>query len=440
MSNLVNQASKLPPKPGVYQFLDDKGLPIYIGKAKDLRKRAKSYFLKGVRSGPKTASMLTAAKKIKYFVVDSEIDALILEAVLIKKFQPKYNSAAKDDKSHLYIKITVGEKIPRVTTARREKETANLRLFGPFPQAAVVKSVLKVLRRIFPFVTQKHSQKKLVTGRIVFVKCLYCHLGLCPGYFESDEKIKEYRKTITKIILFLSGKRKKLINNLKGEMNLAAKKLEFEKAQELKKQIEGLEYITTPARNPEEYLRQPDLVEDIARQKLLELAKILNLKKIPVRIECYDISNMAGIAATGSLVVFVNGIKAPEWYRRFMIKNLARPNDVTMMSEVLERRFANSWPQPDLIIVDGGKAQLGAVGKVLSKLGILVPYISLAKKQEEIFVAGQNQSIKLGKDSPALQLLQAVRDEAHRFAISYHRKLRSKILLAGFSQRVALSQ
>lgn len=422
MEKLENSASKLPQSPGVYQFLGQNLLPVYIGKAKNLRARVKSYFLKGVSLGPKTAAMIKNSAKIDYILVESEIEALLLEAALIKKFQPKYNTIAKDDKSHLYIKITLQNEVPLVTTARREKETRGIKIFGPFPSSSTVRSVLAILRRIFPYCTNNHGGK-------VKRKCLYCHLGLCPFPWESEEKKVEYKKTVNNIILFLQGKKKTLIGRLKKEMEQAAVKLEFETAAKIKKQIEDLEYITTGYRQPEEYLKRPDLVEDVAREKLENLAKILALAKIPQRIECYDISNIGGFAATGSLVVFERGLAAKEWYRRFKITTKQTPDDVAMMKEVLTRRFGNDWPQPDLIVVDGGKGQLLAVNTVLSAIGAKIPYCALAKRQEEIYLPQKARPIKLDKSSPALQLVQSLRDEAHRFAISYHKKLRSKILL-----------
>ena len=174
---------------------------------------------------------------------------------------------------------------------------------------------------------------------------------------------------------------------------------------------------------------RPDLVEDLARERLEQLVNVLNLKKIPYRIECYDISNIQGKAATGSLVVFEAGLPAKDWYRRFRIRTKTTPDDVAMMKEVLLRRFKNDWPPPDLIIVDGGKGQLGAVSEVLSKLKIKIPHAALAKRMEEIYTSEKSQPIRLDKSSPALQIVQSLRDEAHRFAISYHRKLLGKILL-----------
>ena len=414
MTNLAKQAGKLPQKPGVYQFLDEKNTPIYIGKAKKLRDRVKSYFFKDLRLGVKTTSMIAKVKKIDYILVESEIEALLLEADLIKKFQPKYNTIAKDDKSYLYIKITLGNQVPLVTTARREKEMKKVKLFGPFPSAATVRSVLRILRHIFPYCTESHPKRR----------CLYCHLGLCPFPWESNRAMAEYKKTVKKVVLFLEGKRLKLIDNLKKEMATAAKKLEFEKAARIKKQVEDLEYITTPYRSPEEYLSRPDLVEDIAAEKLSSLAQNLNLDQIPERIECYDISNLGGKFAAGSLVVFENGAPARNWYRRFKIRTETGPDDVAMMKEVLERRFRHDWPQPDLLIVDGGKGQLGAVSAVLGNLRIKLPFAALAKREEEIYLPGKPDPVKLDKTSPGLQLIRAVRDEAHRFAISYHKKLR----------------
>ncbi len=241
---------------------------------------------------------------------------------------------------------------------------------------------------------------------------------------------EEYLKTIAKIKKLLSGKTKELTRDLKEEMITFSKEEKFERASVLKKQIENLESLTTTYHAPEEFLTNPTLVDDLALHKLTSLTSALGLQKPPKRIECYDISNISGKYATGSMVVFLNGQVAKDEYRRFKIKFTNSPNDFEMLSEVLTRRFKNDWPKPGLIIIDGGKGQLNVALSVLSRRKFKIPTISLAKRFEEIYTWDKVLPISLTKESPGRQLAQQIRDEAHRFAISYHRHLRSKAFLS----------
>jgi len=411
---LEEQIKKSPRQPGVYQFFDQTGKVIYVGKAKNLRNRLKSY-LQIKDLGAKTAKLVANISQISWIVVTSEIEALLLEASLIKKYQPKYNRVAKDDKSHLYIKIST-DNIPQVTAARRQQPAKNIKLFGPFPSASTVRTVLLILRRIFPYCTHRRPQKS----------CLYIHLGLCSNPYQSEETLAAYHKDIKKIILFLSGKKDQLVKKLTKEMQKLSNEQKFEEAAKIKKQIEVLIYITQPVKKPEEYLAKPDLAEDTLREKLEKTKEELKLEKLPRRIECYDISNVAGKLATGSMVVFENGQPEKSQYRRFRIKLEQKPNDLLMLEEVLKRRFRNSWKLADLIVIDGGREQLRVTQKILNQEDLQIPVVSLAKRFEEIYFDTQSSPLKLAKDSKALQLLQYLRDEAHRFAIVYHRQLRKR--------------
>jgi len=255
MAKLIGKIELLPEKPGIYQFINKFEKVIYVGKANNLKNRVSSYFhLKNL--GPKTKKMIQNAYDLKWIVVASEIEALLLEARLIKELKPKYNSILKDDKSHLYIKITNNE-VPQVITARREKPSKSIQLFGPFPSSRTVRNVLVTLRRIFPYCTHKRRPKS----------CLYVHLGLCPDPYKSRETRKTYRKNITKIITLLKGKRKSLIRNLIREMEKLAKLEKYEEAAKIKKQIDDINYITQPITSPGAYLEKPDLAEDIQKQK-----------------------------------------------------------------------------------------------------------------------------------------------------------------------------
>jgi len=339
-----------------------------------------------------------------------------LEANLIKTHQPVYNNQLKDDKDYIYIKITT-DKFPKVLAARKRDLTDSKEFFGPFPSSSKVRATLKFLRRVFPYSNCKPNQKR---------PCLYFHLGLCPGVCTGFINQNDYRKNIRGIILFLKGDRQKIVSDLERQLKTFSKKLEFEKASVLQTQIEFINYVTKPSRYFEHFV--PDL-EDIRNKEMQDLAKEIGLPKIPTRIECYDISNIGGSDATGSMVVFTDGIADHDEYRRFKIKNVVGINDTAMIAEVIERRLKNNWSPPDLIVVDGGKGQLNAALAVLKKNTKEIPIISLAKRLEEIYIPGNLKPLKLSRQNHALKLIQRLRDEAHRFAITYHRKLRKRHFL-----------
>lgn len=414
---LKSQIAALPDTPGIYLFYDARGQLLYVGKSVSIKKRAASYFTK-TSLGPKTDRMIAKIAKIGYIKVFAEIEALLLEAALIKKQQPFFNTVAKDDKSPLYIKID-NSPIPQVTAVRRQKPQKGISLVGPFPSAKTTREVLKVIRKIFPYCHHKNPKKP----------CLFVHLGLCPYPYQSKEVQANYLNTIVKIKKFLSGKNKALIGQLTFEMTKFSQKQQYEEANLLKKQIAQLQYITTTYHPPAEFLERPTLVDDLTLARLKDLTGVLGLGQIPRRIECYDISNIAGRHATGAMVVFTNGQADKSQYRKFKIKLTHKPNDLQMLKEVLERRLKNDWPKPNLIIIDGGRGQLNIALSVNQKFKVNIPVVSLAKRFEQIYVPGKILPISLTARSAARQLIQAIRDEAHRFAITYHRLLRSKSLL-----------
>lgn len=416
-ARIKSHIASLPKTPGIYMFYDTTGILLYVGKSISIKKRVASYFAK-TSLGPKTDRLVEKIAKINYIKVFSEIEALLLEASLIKKHQPFFNTVAKDDKSPLYIKID-NSPIPQVTVARRQKPQRGIFLIGPFPSAKTTREVLKVVRKIFPYCHHKNSKKP----------CLFVHLGLCPYPYQSQEAKANYLETIAKIKKFLSGKSRALIRQLTRQMVKFAKKQQYEEANLVKKQIEKLEYITTVYHAPTEFLERPTLVDDLTAAKLKALTQILDLKKIPRRIECYDVSNISGKLATGAMVVFENGQAAKSQYRKFKIKFGVKPNDYQMLKEILQRRFKNDWPKPDLVIIDGGRGQLNVALATFEKFKVSAPAVSLAKRFEEIYIPSKVLPISLSPDSPARQLIQTIRDEAHRFAITYHRLLRSKSLL-----------
>src|SRR3990167_3639021 len=359
MDQIKKKIKDLPDTPGIYKFFDRNRKLIYIGKSVSIKKRVASYFTIKIL-GPKTDFMVKQIAHIEYIKVFSEFEALLLEAELIKKYKPFFNTVAKDDKSPLYIKITA-DKIPQVTVARQEKYQKGLFLKGPFPSTKTARKVL--------------------------------------------------------------------IRDLTSQMKKKANLLKFEDAQRIKKQIENLQYIRTTYHAPAEFLKQPSLVDDLVMLKLESLKSLLSLPKIPRRIECYDISSLAGNFATGSMVVFTNGQMDKSQYRRFRIKFTTKPDDYQMLREVLERRFKNNWQIPDLIIIDGGRGQLNVAKSTVSKLKLTIPVISIAKRYEQIYTHSKILPISLPKENLARQLVEAIRNEAHRFALSYHQLIRSKALL-----------
>jgi len=329
------------------------------------------------------------------------------------------------------IRITIKDKFPKVLIARRRDDNPSAGdsiYFGPFPNAAgALRSVLKTIRRIFPYQSVPNHAKRI---------CLYYHLGLCPcpPMFDSEELRKEYKKTIRHIINFLQGNTKKIIKDLKKERDLLSWIEKFEKANLLQNKINAIELITGPFYNRGLDLNiNPNLTDDLREKEINDLINILNNNNVPVKslekIECFDISNTSGTNATGSMVTFTNGEKNSSFYRKFRIREMNTPNDFAMMEQVLQRRMKhNEWPYPDLIIIDGGKGQISSAKKALEQIRVKIPLIGLAKREETI-ITSDFRKIRLPKDSSALLLVMKIRDEAHRFAITYHRKLRSKSFL-----------
>lgn len=380
-----------------------------MGKAKNLRDRVSSYFAKPSTLLPKTALLVEEIVKIDHIDVESEIDAFLLEANLIKKYCPKYNLIGKDDKSYPYIEIDVKSPIPLVKIVRQQTNPKN-RYFGPYPPGSDAARLLRFLRHIFPFVSQKHKKGEI---------CLRSHLGLCPC-----ADLSVYPKNLKNLMDFLSGKRLSVQKNLEKEMEAYSQKQEYEKAALIKEQLQKLAYLTAPRTNPWEYQKNPNLVSDRRNLEIGELEKILGLSNLN-KIEAYDIANISGKFASGSQVVFVGGVPEKKFYRRYKITTKDAPDDYAMIREVLTRRLKSDVPLPDLFVIDGGKGQLNVALSIISKR----PVIALAKREEEIYTQ-DGKIIRLPKNSAALHLLQRLRDEAHRFSRKYHFLLRRNNMLA----------
>ncbi|MFW6102796.1 MAG: excinuclease ABC subunit UvrC [Chloroflexota bacterium] len=546
-----------PQSPGVYLFRDAHGDVVYVGKAANLRNRVRSYF--GSRTGlaTKTVRLVSLVEDIEFILAGSEQEALMLEADLIKRHRPQYNARLKDDKSFPFLKVDIQNEWPTVTVTRRRTADGS-RYFGPFSSAWSVRQTLQLIRKVFKF--------RACTGPLpnrVMRPCLNNDIGLCPGPCVGAITREDYRQTINRIVLFLEGRHKEVLNSLVSQMNSAAADLDFERAAHLRDQIHAVDLVTNrnagvtalrgdqdiltvaqdsavglvevfsvreghalgrqdyPIENaressPSEILRsfivqyyrsassipplillqypvadtrlisrwlsdlsgrkvktlvpksgiRRQLVDTVAdsasrqlagirlahtratdahEQALKELKETLELPSFPRRIEAYDISAIQGTSAVGSMVVFEDGISKPSEYRRFRIRSVQGQDDYAMMREVLRRRFARleafaeggskqstPWNRiPSLIVVDGGRGQLGAALTARDEsTRRRVPIIGLAKREEQVFVEGKASPTVLPDQSPALYLLQSVRDEAHRFAVSYHRTLRGSSALS----------
>ncbi len=447
MENPKTVAQQLPHVPGVYIFRNAKRTIIYIGKAKDLRNRVIQYFLRDDAVGAKTKILVSQITSIDTIETLSEFDALLLEAKLIREHKPKYNVIAKDDKSPLYVCITLEEEMPRILFVRKTAlETVHKRVyFGPFQSGRTVRSLIRELRSIIPYCTQK-----IRNGR----PCFYTHLGLCspcPSVISKmqnsparDELIGIYRKNIQLLVDILSGKSRQLLQDYKLEMSKAAEAERFEDAQAAKRNIERLGRLLEKHYDPSHYVQEESLLEHMYDSELSGLQKHLRpyypLIAALNRIECIDISNTSGTSATGSLVVLSDGKPFPPQYRRFKIRSMQTPNDFAMIAEVVERRLRHTeWPYPGLLVVDGGKGQVAAAKRVLDDKGVTIPLIGLAKRFEEIIVPYENttKTVRLPFDDHGLHLLQRLRDESHRFALTYHRKLRKKAFIGTIAKHEA---
>jgi excinuclease ABC subunit C len=531
---LQHQLDTLPDTPGIYIYKDAKGNVLYVGKAKVLKHRVRSYFRPSANLEPAKVQMVRQVASLETISTDTETEALVLEASLIRQHQPPYNVVLRDDKYYLFIKIT-HENPPRIFPVRRMKKDGS-RYFGPYSSARSVRATLRLLQRIFPFHGEKESPREIIFPHPLF---------------SSDEKSVRRaggpdmsETNIDHIIRFLKGDRQEILERLKIGMKEAAATQAFERAQIFRDQLQAIERLEG---SQKVYLARPEsfdivsiaqasgrsaanvfavrrgkllqkntfllhhrstaLLADIVRQFILQyyqdaqdipkdillpvelpdagqlaawisadnpprfampergvkyqllhmgetnaklllaqeataaqkkeraggasdqLAAALGLPTPLKRVEIYDISNIQGTLATASMVVFEDGQANPKQYKKFKISIAGEPNDFAMLQETLRRRFAArnaDWPQPSLVIIDGGKGQLSASKKVLDELGVTIPIISLAKREEEIFLPGQSQSLRLPYDSEAMYLIQRMRDEAHRFTITYHRLLRSK--------------
>ncbi len=419
-----SQFNLLPQKPGVYTLKKGRDF-FYIGKAASIRERVKNHFF---QPNYKDNFFIEKVTKIGLIETGSEIEALLLEARLIKKYKPAYNVLWRDDKNYFFVEITnpacrqAGEKLPRVLITHQKKlkstQDKPVEYVGPFVEGAALKKTLRILRKIFPYYTVKqHSPKP----------CLWCHLKLCPG---PNPDIKEYKNNIKNLIAVLRGKKKTVVGNLRKMMEEKAKIQNFEEAAKLRNQIFALETIIAHSN-----VIESEKEESKWKNNQSILQKILKTKEKISRIEAYDISNIQGKEATGSMVVAFNGKLNKDEYRKFKIKISDKPNDVAMIKELISRRLQhNEWQYPEVMLIDGGKAQLNAALFILNQhksvKSALIRVIALAKKKNELYIEGEPRPILLKTlNREIFNLILQLRDESHRFARAYHHKLRDIALM-----------
>ena len=551
MNDILRESIKLvPEQPGCYLYYDKTGEIIYVGKAKNLKRRVYSYFHKQHESA-KTTVLVSQIEKLEYIITDSEAESLILESHLIKQHKPKYNILLKDDKKYPYFLITE-EDFPRIQVVRKKNLNPDKgRFYGPYTDIGAMYATLDFLKKHFPL-------KQCKTPKFSNRPCLYYHIGKCLAPCQGKVTPEEYQKLIKQVELFLSGKQSELLKQIQEQMKVYAESEQFEKAAKMRDsfldlqktlerqkvvyentklnedviavlyedgilaivimmvregrlidkkdfiyfvdEIDKLEYFETFFRDYytnlklefpdkivskdlqeigekslyEDWLKiisgkkiqinyaqrgkynelyelavknATNLLENAKLKKMAQirddfnevgsyLAEKLQLKNFPNRIECYDISHIQGTNTVASMVVFQNGLPKKTAYRKFKVKSTeGKPDDFMSMKEVLTRRLSRlgepKWEKPDLIIIDGGKGQLSSVMQIVEEMGIKIgeggiDFVSLAKREEEVFLPNQSTSILLPRDSNALYLIQRIRDEAHRFAITFHRDLRSK--------------
>lgn len=397
-----------PDAPGVYLMKDADGEVIYVGKAVSLKKRVVSYFLR-TRNSIKTGVMMSYVKDIRYVRTPSEYDALVLESKLIKQYKPRFNISLKDDKGFPYIKITHQE-FPRVLIGRVKKEFEAADFFGPYTSAGLLRRALNILRKSFPFCACRRFGSKT---------CLNYDIKLCAGPCQGKISKRAYLRIIKNLEDFLSKKDSQVIGDISARMRRCSQKREYEKAARLRDQLEALGILIC--------LKKIDAKNVF---KISDDLEKIGLKKEPSRIEAFDVSNIGADFSVGAMVSFFDGRPDKKNYRRFKIRAVKGINDYAMMKEIVLRRYRrllrDSACLPDLIVIDGGPGHLETARQALGSLEIKIPMIAIAKKEELIYTISRKEPSKFERHSCVLRLIQSVRDEAHRFALSYHRLLRKK--------------
>jgi excinuclease ABC subunit C len=424
----AEKVRSFPQTPGVYLMKDAAGRVIYVGKAKSLRARAGSYFLRAAAEDPRTAKLVLEIRDIDYLDASSEIDALLMEARLIKDILPKFNRDLRDDKTFPYLEIFTHEDFPRVRFTR-EPKSRGTKLYGPFANPRALRGAIQILQKVFKFRTCGLDIDENDPRWRWFRPCLLHAIAQCTAPCNLRISKDDYRKIIRRLQRFLEGGKSTLLGELREEMNAAAKGLQFEEAARLRDEIGMLESLDD--RGELETHVQPEVFPIDPKRGLAGLQKVLHLEKRPRTIEGIDIAHIAGTETVASLVQFIDGLPFKPGYRRMKIRTVAGPDDTASIQEAVLRRFQHlqeeGEPRPDILLIDGGKGQLHAALSALDSLGIQAQtVVALAKREELVFQPEAEEPLHLSRHSYALRLLQYVRDEAHRFAQHYHHILRRR--------------
>jgi excinuclease ABC subunit C len=426
----AEKVKQFPTTPGVYLMKDGKGRVIYVGKAKNLRNRASHYFTKAAAEDMRTSDLVKLIEDIDFLPADSEVDALLLEARLVKDVQPKFNIDLKDDKTFPYLQIRIREDFPRVEFTRTPRRRG-VRLYGPFTSAKTLRQAIQVLQRLFQFRTCTLDINADDPRWRWFRPCLLHSIRQCTAPCNFRVTKEDYRKQIRKLRMVMEGKKDKLIREMEQEMQDASTATQFEKAARIRDDIAALQKLGQ--RGDVDKDVQPEVFPIDPKRGLAGLRKTLGLEKTPRTIEGVDIAHLGGNETVASLVHFIDGLPFKPGYRRFRIRSVHGIDDFASIREVVTRRFRRLNREegvfPDILLIDGGKGQLNAAVEAFRLLGIEPPtLLSLAKREEEIFRPGDSDPLQLSRHAAALRLLQYVRDEAHRFAQHYHHILRRKKL------------
>lgn len=417
-----------PITPGVYLMKDGQGRVIYVGKAVNLKSRVTSYFSQQAAIDIRTRELVTEIVDIDFIETDSEVDALLLEARLIKDVQPRFNKDLKDGKTFPYLQIHNREDYPRVEFTRTP-QSSGTKLYGPFTSPGKLKGALVVLQRIFQFRNCSLDIDVEDERWKWFRPCLLHSISQCTAPCNFRISKEDYRKDIRKLQLFLEGKKDRLLKEMQNEMEAASKELHYEKAAKLRDEIKLLNELHL--RGDLESHQQPEAFYVDPKKGVAGLKQIFKLPDLPRRIEGVDIAHLQGGETVASLVQFIDGLPFKHGYKRYKIRTVEGVDDYASIREVVSRRMSRLQQEgetfPDILLIDGGKGQLNAAMGAMEALGITPPFtISLAKREEEVYVPGEAEPRKLSKHSFGLRLLQYVRDESHRFAQHYHHMLRNK--------------
>ncbi|REJ72008.1 MAG: excinuclease ABC subunit UvrC [Planctomycetota bacterium] len=426
--DLREKVRELPTTSGVYLMKDTRGRVIYVGKAVNLKSRVSSYFTTAAAADRRTVDLVPEIADVDVLETESEVDALLLEARLIKDIQPKFNQELKDDKTFPYLEIVTGEDFPRIEFTRTPR-AKGAKLYGPFASAKQLRGAIAVLQKVFKFRTCSLDIDKNDEKWRWFRPCLLASINQCTAPCNLRISKEEYRDDIRRLRMFLDGKKAKLLRELRADMLAASEERKFEKAARIRDEIQALEDLNLRG-NLEDHV-QPEVFYIDPRKGMNGLKKIFGLAEPPRRIEGIDIAHLQGGETVASLVQFIDGLPFKHGYKRYKIRTVEGVDDFASMREVVSRRFRRLQQEgesfPDLLLIDGGKGQLNAALQAFAAIEIEPPLVlSLAKREEEVFVPGQAEPRQLSRHSYALRLLQYVRDEAHRFAQSYHHLLRRK--------------